>query len=153
MSSIFDALHESVPSSDNITWEGLHRTVQFGAAASYKDQMSVLRKDDALKDSTFHLLLADAHDYSDCMPTDSEDSYEKLKVCIETQTLRKALRNKEPQEVKRACDEINSNRDARAVHDLLTSTEKQQVQLKGDLDKLGQKIEILVPDPQRSRRN
>lgn len=130
---------ESTP-TDNV------KQVQFGNASSYEEQVSALRKDDQLKESTYSFMLAQADD--NCYPTDAEDAFDKFRICIETSTLRKALKSKNTNEIKDACDEINSNGDARDVHSRLTTDEKLKVELKYTTDKSGKPIERLIPKQQ-----
>lgn len=129
-------------SADNV------KQVQFGNASSYKEQVSALRKDDQLKESTYSFMLAQADD-TVCYPTDAEDAFDKFRICVETSTLRKALKSKNADEIKDACDEINSNGDAWDVHSRLTPDEQLKVELRYMTDKSGKPIERLIPRQQR----
>ncbi|MBX9878429.1 MAG: hypothetical protein K2Y22_08210 [Candidatus Obscuribacterales bacterium] len=129
-------------STDNV------RQGQFGNASSYKDQVSALRKDDQLKESTYSFMLAQAAD-DVCYPTDADHAFDKFRICIETSTLRKALKSKDADEIKDACDEINSNEDAWDVHSRLTSDEQLKVELLYLTDKSGKPVERLIPKKQK----
>ncbi len=84
-----------------------------------------------------------------CHPTEGKDAYEKFRVCIETRTLRKALKAKNKHDIKESCDEINSNRDARVVYNQLTSAEKELVQIKPAERTRGNVQEVLSPAPEK----
>ncbi len=129
-------------STDNV------KQVQFGSASSYREQVSALRQDDRLKESTYSFMLAQTND-DVCYPTDADDAFDKFRICIETSTLRKALKSKNADEIKDACDEINSNGDAWDVHSRLTPDEQLKVELLYTTDKSGKPVERLIPKKQR----
>lgn len=121
--------------------------VQFGSASSYADQISALQKDDILKTSTYEFLLTQDTGGL-CMPDDSVDALDKFRICVETSTLRKALSSKDQKAIKQSCDEITSNRDARAIFNQLDAKEKKQVHLEYQTGSHAEIIEALVPGPE-----